>query len=54
MFDAVSCIIPGASRPDQVAGNVIAADMPPLSETQMRGVRDIYDRLIRPGVHQLW
>ncbi len=54
MFDAVSCIIPGASRPEQVDGNVVAADMPPLSEAQMQGVRDIYDRLIRQGVHHLW
>ncbi|MDW7658286.1 MAG: aldo/keto reductase, partial [Bacillota bacterium] len=54
MFDAVSCVIPGASRPDQVDSNVVAADMPPLSNAQMQGVRDIYDSLIRPGVHQLW
>lgn len=54
MFDAVSCVIPGASRPEQVTGNVIAADMPPLSDTQMKGVREIYDRLIRPDVHHRW
>lgn len=54
MFDAVSCVIPGASRPDQVASNLTAADLPPLSSAQMSGVEKIYDERIRAGVHQLW
>ncbi|NLO35535.1 MAG: aldo/keto reductase [Clostridiaceae bacterium] len=54
MFDAVSCVIPGASRPAQVIDNAAAADMPPLSEEQMQQVRDLYDQLIRPSVHPLW
>jgi aryl-alcohol dehydrogenase-like predicted oxidoreductase len=54
MFDAVSCVIPGAKRPSQAEDNVRAADLPPLSEATMAKVRDVYDRLIRPQVHQRW
>jgi aryl-alcohol dehydrogenase-like predicted oxidoreductase len=54
MFDAVSCAIPGAKRPSQATSNVAASDLPPLSETTMAAVRDVYDRLVRPHVHQRW
>ncbi|WP_046247022.1 aldo/keto reductase [Hymenobacter terrenus] len=54
MFNEVSCIIPGASRPEQVLPNLQAAELPELSEEQMRAVRDIYDRKIRPLVHYSW
>ena len=54
MFDAVSCVIPGASKVAQVESNVSAADMPALSGRQMKQVQAVYDRLIRPAVHPLW
>jgi aryl-alcohol dehydrogenase-like predicted oxidoreductase len=54
MFDAVSCIIPGARNPAQVADNVAASALPPLSESQMNAVRKIYDDAIRPLVHHRW
>jgi aryl-alcohol dehydrogenase-like predicted oxidoreductase len=54
MFDAVSCAIPGAKHPHQVADNATAADLPPLSEGTMAKVHDIYQRLIWPQVHHYW
>src|SRR5512137_420529 len=54
MFDAVTCAIPGAKRPDQAEDNIRAADFPPLSDTTMAKVHDIYDRRIRPLVHYYW
>jgi len=54
MFDEVSCVIPGASRPEQLESNIQAANMPALTPEQMQAVRDIYDQRIRPMVHQLW
>jgi aryl-alcohol dehydrogenase-like predicted oxidoreductase len=54
MFDAVSVVIPGASRPEQVAGNLAAADLRPLSDAEMSAVRDLYDSQIRSPVHYLW
>jgi aryl-alcohol dehydrogenase-like predicted oxidoreductase len=50
----VSTVIPGARNPEQVAGNVSAASLPPLSDDQLAGVRDVYDRLIRRHVHDRW
>jgi aryl-alcohol dehydrogenase-like predicted oxidoreductase len=50
----VSTVIPGARNPEQVAGNVAAADLPPLRDEQLAGVRDVYDRLIREHVHARW
>jgi aryl-alcohol dehydrogenase-like predicted oxidoreductase len=47
----VSTVIPGARNPEQVAGNVAAASLAPLTDDQLAGVRDVYDRLIRPHVH---
>jgi aryl-alcohol dehydrogenase-like predicted oxidoreductase len=54
MFDAVSCAIPGAKRPNQVADNCSASDMPAIDEHVMRSVRVIYDTYIRDLVHYRW
>jgi aryl-alcohol dehydrogenase-like predicted oxidoreductase len=54
MFDAVSVVIPGASRPEQVAENLKAAELRPLTGSEMAGVAAVYDRLIRDPVHFLW
>ena len=54
MQEAVSAVIPGASRPEQVRANVKAAQLPALSPEQMEGVRAIYDRYIRASVHPNW
>ncbi|PWT87276.1 MAG: aldo/keto reductase [Blastocatellia bacterium] len=54
MFDAVTCAIPGAKNPAQVEENASAADIPPLSESTMKVVRDLYERRIRSAVHHLW
>ena len=54
MFPEVSCIIPGASRPEQLASNLQTEEVPALSAEQMAAVRDVYDRLVRPQVHQVW
>jgi aryl-alcohol dehydrogenase-like predicted oxidoreductase len=54
MFDAVTCAIPGARRPQQVEDNARAADLPPLTDAEMQAVRSLYDEKIRPLVHQRW
>ena len=43
-FPAVTCAIPGAKRPAQVAENIAASDLPPLSAATMKKIRAIYDR----------
>ena len=54
MFDAVTCAIPGGKRPDQVAENCAASDLPPLTKEAMAGVQRIYDEKIRALVHSRW
>lgn len=54
MFDAVSCVIPGAKRPSQAEDNSKASNLPPLSEETMTKVREIYERYIREQVHHRW
>lgn len=54
MHDAVSVVIPGASKVSQVGSNVRAAELPELDQKQMDGVAEIYDRLLRASVHQNW
>jgi len=51
MFDAVTCAIPGAKRPEQVDENLEAATLSPLSTGTMDKVQEIYNRLIRPQMH---
>jgi len=53
-YDQVSTIIPGASRPAQVAANVTASDAGSLSKDVMQKVREVYEELIKDSVHQLW
>src|SRR5215211_221827 len=50
----VSVVIPGARNPDQVRQNAASAELPPLGEEQLAGVAEVYDRLIRPHVHDRW
>ena len=54
MFEAVSCAIPGARRPQQIEENTRSADAPPLSEPTMARIRDLYNRRIRSQVHDHW
>jgi aryl-alcohol dehydrogenase-like predicted oxidoreductase len=54
MFPAVTCAIPGAKNPAQVAENVAAGQLPPLDAAAMEAVAAIYDRSVRAQVHHLW
>jgi len=54
MFDAVSCAIPGGKRPEQVADNCRASDLPSLTPDAMAAVKSIYDEKIRPLVQARW
>lgn len=53
-FDAVSTIIPGASRPEQVSANVAALDFPDLNAIQISQMNSIYEKHIKNLVHHLW
>jgi aryl-alcohol dehydrogenase-like predicted oxidoreductase len=50
----ISCVIPGASNPDQLNINLKALELSPLSDDEMHQVKLVYDEKIKPLVHQLW
>ena len=54
MFDAVTCAIPGGKRPEQVAQNCAASDLPQLPAETMAAIAEIYDARIRGLVHARW
>lgn len=54
MRPEVSVVIPGASKASQVASNVQAAELPPLTDGQMQAVSDIYDQYLRKTIHPQW
>ena len=54
-FPAVTCAIPGAKRPAQVAENIAASDLQPLSAGgNEKNPRDFTTHEIKPLVHHYW
>ena len=53
-FDAVSCIIPGASKPEYLTSNLQAAERTAPTPEQMAAVKAIYEEHIKNPVHHLW
>ena len=52
--DAVSTIIPGASRPEQVLENLKGSNYFSFSPRQMNEIKAVYEKYIKNQVHQLW
>lgn len=50
----VSTVIPGARNPEQARANAAAASLAPLDRNTLAQVRETYDRLVRPHVHDRW
>jgi aryl-alcohol dehydrogenase-like predicted oxidoreductase len=51
---AVTSVIPGARTAEQARGNAAAADLAPLDGDLRTAIGDLYDRSIRPLVHDRW
>jgi aryl-alcohol dehydrogenase-like predicted oxidoreductase len=54
MFEAVSLAIPGAKNERQARDNASASELPGLDGGTMMRIADIYEKYIRPQVHQRW
>lgn len=54
MHDAVSTVIPGGKRPEQVADNVAASELLSLSNNVIEKVKEVYSDYIKPHVHERW
>ena len=53
-FPAVTCAIPGAKRPAQVAENLAASGLKKLSPATMKQIAALYAKDIKPLVHHYW
>lgn len=53
-FPQVSCIIPGASRVEQVESNLSVYDLPILTAEKRAAMNQLYEERIKGLVHQLW
>jgi aryl-alcohol dehydrogenase-like predicted oxidoreductase len=53
-FEEISCVIPGASSPQQILNNLKVEDAPALTQQQKDTIKHIYDTYIKADVHQLW
>lgn len=54
MHDAVSCVIPGASKLEQALNNVKASEFRDLTDGEMAKVKSVYEQYIKPEVHPYW
>jgi aryl-alcohol dehydrogenase-like predicted oxidoreductase len=54
MNDAVSTVIPGAKTPEQARENAAASDLPPIGQSTMDALAELYHDEIAPMVHQRW
>jgi aryl-alcohol dehydrogenase-like predicted oxidoreductase len=50
----VTTVIPGARTVEQVRGNVVAATLPPLTDSQLSDLERVYDERLRAHVHDRW
>ena len=50
----VTTVIPGARTVEQVRGNVAAAELPKLTDSQLSDLERVYDQRIRAHVHDRW
>jgi aryl-alcohol dehydrogenase-like predicted oxidoreductase len=50
----ITVVIPGARDAEQARGNAAADALPPLSPAVHRAVREVYDELVAPHVHDRW
>lgn len=53
-FPAVTCAIPGAKRPAQVAENIAASSLKPIPPATLKKIHVLYEAEIKPLVHQYW
>lgn len=50
----VSTVIPGASKLEQLRSNLEAAELPDLPKELMEELQSLYDKRVKPLVHQRW
>lgn len=50
----ISCVIPGASKPEQIIKNLKVTEIDKLTHEQIAAIKKVYDDYIKPDIHQRW
>lgn len=53
-YPEVSCIIPGASKEEQLLSNLSLYDLPKLSNEKVKKMNEIYEEYLKGKVHHKW
>ena len=53
-FAEVSTVIPGARNAEQAGSNAAASTLGPIDDSTMAAAADVYERLVKPHVHDRW
>lgn len=53
-WDEVGCVIPGASRTEQLMTNITAASLPAIVPEKLQAIQAIYNKYIRQYAHEQW
>jgi aryl-alcohol dehydrogenase-like predicted oxidoreductase len=53
-FEQVSCVIPGASKTEQVLSNLSVYEVRDFSTDKIIAMNNIYNKYIKKEVHNLW
>lgn len=53
-FEEISCVIPGASNPQQITKNLKVTEIDTLTHDQKMAIQNVYDHYIKQDVHQRW
>ena len=54
MQDAVSVTVAGAGNPRHLESNYEASSLPPLTDEQMKKIKDVYNKYFLKDVHHIW
>ncbi len=54
MHNEVSCVIPGAKNTKQLEENISASELADLNPDVLKGIKNIYEKFIKPSVHHRW
>jgi aryl-alcohol dehydrogenase-like predicted oxidoreductase len=50
----ISCVIPGASRPEQLHDNLAVSELPQLPAEMLERLGQLYEEKVKPEVHHRW
>ncbi|WP_020532754.1 aldo/keto reductase [Flexithrix dorotheae] len=54
MFEAISCVIPGASTISHAQNNILASEMDALTAEELEKIKGVYEKHLKEIIHPQW